>query len=364
MIQYGQIPTPAIRINLETVRNNILRAADYTKSHSLQLRPHTKTHKSLLMAQLQIESGASGLTVAKVGEAEVMAAVHDNFLIAYPAVDPHRCQHIANLAKANTIQVAVDSVVAVESLARAVQSNQCSLKLLVDIDVGHHRTGAQSAQQALQLAQTIDQTQGIELEGLFFFPGHLSIPPGEQDQPLQKIADYIEEILSLWDRNGFAANTISGGSTPTLYQSHLIPSLTEIRPGTYIYNDRNTFLKGWCEIADCAAHILCTVISNAVPEKVVIDAGSKTLTSDGCNDPTLGGYGYVCEYPDAKIVRLSEEHGEVDISECDAAPKIGERIHVIPNHICPCVNLQNTVYLQHEDGTLEEIPVDSRGMLS
>ena len=137
---------------------------------------------------------------------------------------------------------------------------------------------------------------------------------------------------------------VSGGSTPTAYQSHLIPQLTEIRPGTYIYNDMNTVRGGFCTLDDCAARIICTVVSNAVPNQIVLDAGTKTLTSDACIPARDSGHGFIVEYPQAKIVALSEEHGQVDVSRCDHQPDLGQRVTVIPNHICPCVNLQNDVW--------------------
>jgi D-serine deaminase-like pyridoxal phosphate-dependent protein len=156
------------------------------------------------------------------------------------------------------------------------------------------------------------------------------------------------------------ANIVSGGSTPTAYQSHFMPRMTEIRPGTYIYNDMNTVAGGFCSIDDCAA----SVVSNAVPGKVVVDGGAKTLAADRNIPNPDSGYGYVVQYPKAKVVRLSEEHGEIDISTCDSAPKLGERISIIPNHICPCVNLHDSFWLQTTNHELPEMNIDTRGKLS
>ena len=127
----------------------------------------------------------------------------------------------------------------------------------------------------------------------------------------------------------------------------------------------NCVRSGVCGLEDCAAAIVCTVISNAVPGKVILDAGSKTLTSDRLSpNPEEGGHGLILEYPEARIVRLSEEHGEVDVSMLSKAPRLGEHVHVIPNHICPCINLQNEVWIRQDDGTLERVQVDARGMLT
>ena len=352
-------------IDEATVRRNLKRMADYVAQHGLGLRPHTKTHKSVAMGRLQLEYGAIGLTVAKAGEAEVMAEAGDDVLVAYPALDPIRTGRIAELARRKTIRTAVDSTTAADAIASAAQAAGAIIGLLVDIDVGHHRTGLQSPQAALELAQHIDGLAGVRLDGLFCFPGHIMGPPDSQAAELTEVAAILDQTLSLWQAHGLQATIVSGGSTPTAFQSQLVAALTEIRPGTYIYNDGNCVAGGFCTLEDCAAQVVCTVISNAVPNKVVIDAGSKTLTSDLLfTDPHHAGYGHVVEYPQAKIVRLTEEHGEIDLTACQSRPDLGDRVSVIPNHICPCVNLQEHVYLRRTNGTLEPLPIDAQRRLN
>jgi D-serine deaminase-like pyridoxal phosphate-dependent protein len=357
------IPTPAVIVDAAVVRRNIDRLARYADSHKLGIRPHTKTHKSRHVAALQVAAGAIGLTAAKVGEAEVMADVHSDILLAYPAVDPARTRRLAALAKQATIRVAVDTPVAVERIAAAAREAGVKLGLLVDMDVGMGRTGVSGAAPALTLAQLIDRTDGVRLDGLFCYPGHIWNPKAEQNEPLQVVAALLEESLDLWRRHGLATGIVSGGSTPTAYRSHLIPQLTEIRPGTYVFNDMNTVRGGFCELDDCAARIVCTVISDAVPEQVVIDAGTKTLTSDACIPDRQSGHGLVVGYPGAKVTKLSEEHGQVDVSGCDRRPRVGDQVEVIPNHICPCVNLQSAIWWLAE-GSAVRMPVDARGLLS
>jgi D-serine deaminase-like pyridoxal phosphate-dependent protein len=356
--------TPALVIDESTVTRNLSRLASYAKQHRINIRPHTKTHKSLEMAHRQMAAGANGLTAAKVGEAEAMVRASDDILLAYPAVDASRCQRLATLAIDHTICVAVDSQFALQMLSAAANSAHTTIGILVDLDVGMHRTGVQSPKAALELAQAVAQTPSLRLDGLFYYPGHVWEPNGEQLKPLSTIAELLRETLSLWSHTGLSAPIVSGGSTPTAYQSHLISQTTEIRPGTYIYNDMNTVGGGYCALEDCAAKLICTVVSNAVPGKVVVDAGSKTLTSDRNITKPESGHGHVVEYPRAKITRLSEEHGELDIAACDCAPKIGERVHIIPNHICPCVNLQEAAWLRSADGSLSRINIDTRGRLS
>jgi len=356
--------TPALVIDESIVVRNLNRLAAYAKQHRIGIRPHTKTHKSIEMAKRQIEAGAVGLTAAKVGEAEAMVEASNDILLAYPAVDAARCERLALLARTSTIHVAVDSQAALDALSVAARQAGSRIGILVDLDVGMHRTGLQSPQAAHELAQAVARLSSLRLDGLFFYPGHVWEPAAEQGKPLGLIAARLEETLSLWSRSGLAAPIVSGGSTPTAYQSHLIPQGTEIRPGTYIYNDMNTVAAGFCTLDDCAARLVCTVVSNAVLGKVVIDAGTKTLTSDRNHTRPDSGHGHVVEYPQAKIIRLSEEHGELDITGCERAPSIGDRVHVIPNHICPCVNLQDAAWLRSADGLLRSIKIDTRGKLS
>jgi D-serine deaminase-like pyridoxal phosphate-dependent protein len=359
------VPTPALVIDVAKAFDNIDRLAAYGKQHNLGIRPHTKTHKSVLMAKRQMDAGAVGLTVAKVGEGEIMAAVNDDLLLAYPALDPQRTSRVAELAKRVTMRVAVDSRYAADHLAAAARAAGSTIGILVDLDVGMHRTGLQTPQLALELAQHVEKTNGLRLDGLFCYPGHVLDSVDKQTQTLAPVQAKLKETLDLWKAHGLAAGIVSAGSTPTAYQSHLVGVLTEIRPGTYIYNDRNYVAGGWCTLDQVAARLICTVVSDAVPDQVVLDAGSKTLTSDRLLvNPDTAGHGLLIDYPDAVIARISEEHGVTHFPKGANKPRLGERVNVVPNHICPCINLQNHVWLDHGQGELEKLPIDARGLLS
>ena len=355
------LPTPAMLIDGRAVRRNVERMAAYAKQHDLRLRPHTKTHKSTMLARMQLDHGAIGLTVAKAGEAEVMASVADDVLMAYPAVDPSRCAALAQLATAKTIRVAVDSTEAVEALARAARSAGSVIGILVDLDVGLHRTGVQSPQEALDLARHVGRTPGVRLDGLFFYPGHVGGPSGSQEQMLREVDARLKKTLDLWRGAGLEAAIVSGGSTPTAYQSHLLTRMTEFRPGTYVFQDMNGVRGGFATLDDCAARIVATVVSTAVPGQFVIDAGSKTLAMDRCGPAPDSGHGLVVEYPDAKIAKLTEEHGQVEASRSSKTPKVGERVTIVPNHICPCINLQDRFWWQDDGEHPRAVPVDARG---
>jgi D-serine deaminase-like pyridoxal phosphate-dependent protein len=355
--------TPAIIVDARTVLRNVARLAEYAEAHDLDIRPHTKTHKSRQIADLQMAAGAIGLTAAKVGEAQLMSEVADDILLAYPAIDPARTARLVQLAAHATLRVAVDSIEGARLVGEAANRHSATVGILVDLDVGLHRTGVQSPGATLKIAQYVDSTAGLRLDGLFCYPGHINAPPADQEPALTAVADQLAEALRLWYDHGLQARIVSGGSTPTAFQSHLVSDYTEIRPGTYVYNDMNTVRGGFCKLEDCAARVIATVVSTAVPGQVVMDAGSKTLTSDLCGPAPHSGHGHVVEYPDARIVKLSEEHAQIDIRDCQRAPQLGERLTVIPNHICPCVNLQDSVWWRDEDGALQELVVDARGLL-
>ena len=357
------LPTPAIWIDAPTVRRNVRRLADYAKQHNLKLRPHTKTHKSMLLGRLQLEHGAAGLTVAKVGEARVMAQVTDDLLLAYPAVDPSRSDAVAGLAREKTVRVAIDSTEAADALSASARRAGASLRILVDLDVGLHRTGVQTPHEALTLAQYVSSKSNLRLDGLFFYPGHIKGPSAEQERQLRQVDALLEETLDLWKRHGIEANTVSGGSTPTAYQSHLVTCMTEFRPGTYVFQDMNGVRGGYATLDDCAARVVATVVSTAVPDQFVIDAGSKTLTSDRCSPAPDSGFGHVVEYPQAKITKLTEEHGQVDATACERRPKVGDRVTVIPNHICPCINLHDAVWWRDDGEPPRQVRIDARGMV-
>ncbi len=363
--ELDQLPTPALVIRAPVVRTNLKRLADYAAQHGISVRPHTKTHKSLEMGRLQLQYGARGLSVAKAGEAVVMAEATGDILVAYPCLDPVRGQILAKLARTYDIKLAVDSGYAVENLAAAARAAGSTLGILVDMDVGMGRTGLQTPQLALELAQLVERTDGVRLAGLFIYPGHIKCKIDQQTEPLRAVNAKVEEALALWEKSGLRADIVSGGSTPTAYQSHVVRKLTETRPGTYIYNDMNIVKGGYCTLDDCAARFVCTVVSTAVPNQFVIDAGSKTLTSDRCGPDPDSGHGYVVEYPQAKIKALTEEHGQVDVSMCSERPKLGERVTVIPNHICPCVNLQDNLWIQDESqGSFRQLNISARGLLT
>lgn len=357
-----QIATPALVILAPVVRRNIERLAEYGKSTGLKIRPHTKTHKLRQLARMQLDAGAIGLTAAKVSEAEAISDPNEDVLIAYPPIGLARAERVAALARDRKVRAALDSVTAVEMISAAAVAANTTVGLLVDLDVGLKRTGVQTSAEALKLAQAIDRAPGVRLDGIMIYPGQVWEPPTQQSASLSVISALLNETLDLWRDSGLAAEIVSGGSTPTAFQSHHVPQLTEIRPGSYVFNDMNTVRGEFCGVDDCAARVVATVISTAIPGQVVLDAGSKSLARDAGPTPE-SGFGHVVEYPEATIPRLSEEHAQVNVTRCSKQPSIGERVTVIPNHICPCVNLQDAVWWVEDHEPPRMLEVTARGMV-
>jgi D-serine deaminase-like pyridoxal phosphate-dependent protein len=355
------LPTPFVAIDGPGVRRNIDRLAQYAKKVRIKIRPHTKTHKLRRIAQMQLAAGANGLTAAKATEAEAISEPGADVLVAYPPVGPVRARHLAELARTRTVRAALDSIIAVEMISAAAAAAKTTVGLLVDIDVGLGRTGVQSPLDSLKLAQAIERAPNVRLDGIMIYPGHIWEPPDQQRSALKAVSARLAEVLELWARHGLQATIVSGGSTPSAYQSHDIPQLTEIRPGTYVFNDMNTVRGGYCSLDDCAAHVITTVVSDAVPGQIVVDAGSKTLARDLNSVQPDSGHGHVLELPEARIDKLSEEHAQIDVGKCETKPAVGTRLALIPNHICTCINLHDAIWWMEPNEPPCFLKLDARG---
>ena len=345
-MNYQELPTPALTIDLDILERNLQRMADYCRRHGLGLRPHTKTHKAPEVGRMQMEHGAVGLSVAKVGEAEVMAAAGlDKILIAFPIWGDEKLRRIASLARERTLLLSLDNEATAEGLSRAASAAGATVGVLVEFDVGMRRCGVEPGPAALQLARKIEKMPGLKFRGLMAFPGNVWGAEADREKVAKQVAELVEQTLEPFRKAGMELEIVSGGSTPSASLTHKIPGITEIRPGTYAYNDLNTYYQGVCKLEDCAARVVATVISTAVPGRAMIDAGSKTLSSDGLGSGPRAGHGYVVEAPDAALIKLNEEHGHLDITKSTHPFHVGEVVTVIPNHVCTCVNMHDEVFL-------------------
>lgn len=354
-MQIHDLDTPALVIDLDVMERNLARMGDYARAHNLRLRPHTKTHKTPALGAMQLASGAMGLTVAKVSEAEVMLASGvEDLLIAYPLFGAEKVKRLIEVAKQARVTVSVDSVEVAKPIAAAAAAAGVTVGLLAEVDVGLHRVGAQP-DVYLKLLQGLAELKGTELRGMAFYPGHIK---NNDLAPVEALSGMVGRLLAEAAAAGFALPIVSGGSTPTMWNSHAVMGMNEIRPGTYIFNDRNTIISGACAPEDCAATIITTVVSTAVPGQYVIDGGSKTFSSDKA---AADGFGVILDTPYALFEKMNEEHGYV--TDAGHHRRVGDRVRVLPNHICVAVNLQERIHGVRGEQVVETWTVDGRGKL-
>jgi D-serine deaminase-like pyridoxal phosphate-dependent protein len=361
-MNYRELSTPALTIDLDVLERNLDRMASYCRAHRLGLRPHTKTHKTPEVARMQVERGAAGLTVAKVGEAEVMASAgFEDILVAYPIYGCEKLRKLVTVAKARRLLVSLDAEATAAELSRAASEQGATVGVLVEFDSGLRRCGLEPGPACVELAQKVAKMPGLKFRGLMTYYGNIWGTEEERREEAGRVAQEVERALRAFAEARMPVETVSGGSTPSAQLSHHIPGLTEIRPGTYVYNDLNTFYQGACGLEECAARVVTTVVSTAVAGRAMIDAGSKTLSSDLLGSGPKTGHGYVVEAPDARLFKLHEEHGHLDITGSSHRFHVGEVLTVIPNHVCACVNMHDEALLVRGEEILGSWRVAARG---
>jgi D-serine deaminase-like pyridoxal phosphate-dependent protein len=345
-----ELETPIPVIDLDRVEHNLAKMQAYCDGHGLRLRPHIKTHKMPAFARRQVELGACGITCQKLGEAEIMVdAGLDDILISYPLIGHAKALRLAALARRAKMSVAVDNPLALKTAVEAAAAAGSEIGVLVEFDSGNARTGVVSVDQAVDLARAVKGLDGLRFDGLMTYPSTAAT------------SVFVAEAIRRFADEGIAISTVSGGGTPNAWHAHDIAGLTEVRVGTYIYHDRATVAAGAAAPGECALLLHATVVSRPTEDRAVIDAGSKSLSSDRV-DPSAGpGYGLVLEYPDAVIERLNEEHGVIGLSHCRSKPVLGERIRILPNHVCVVSNLHDDVVLSRDDRVIDTWHVAARG---
>lgn len=379
MSSFHEIPTPAAVVDLDRLDANLRRLQDYADRHGLRLRPHIKTHKARWIAEEQVRLGAAGVTVATPIEAEEIGMAAPEALVAFPPFGPRGDALAGVIAAAGRsgdpgdrpgdgpgtrFLVGLDSVEAVRSLEEALGRAGVTepVGVLVEVDLGMRRVGVASAEEAAAVARACGD--GVTYRGIMFYPGHIRQPPVDQTRDLEALARDLGAMVQALGDEGLEPAIVSGGSTPTAFRSHEVPRQTEIRAGTYVFNDRTTAAIGACAWDDCAYTILATVISTAVPGQAVVDAGTKALSGDGIRAAGYGGYGQLLDRPEVTVVRKSEEHGVLDLSTTDWRPALGDRVRIVPNHVCVSVNLQPRAYGIRGLTVEREWPVGARGWIS
>ena len=311
------LDTPALYVDLDVLERNIQVMREKCKAWGVGLRPHTKTHKVPEIARMQLAAGAVGITVAKVGEAEVLPG--DDVLIAYP-LPAAKAPRLRELAAKRRVTVAVDSVESAKAMA--------GFRTLVEMDVGIGRCGVQSPEALVEVAKACTDFQGI-----FYWPNWLD------EKEFEAARAKVDAGIAALKKAGLEAKIVSGGSTPGARRTPLIPRTTEIRPGTYVFHDASQVENKVCGLDDCALKVLVTVVSTAVPKQCVIDGGSKTFSSDPTRGPNTFGL-----FPGRpfSMRKMNEEHGYVEVQ--GPAPKVGEKLWVVPSHVCSTVNMHDEMW--------------------
>ncbi len=341
------LDTPAILIDIPTMLRNVEHMQAYCDRHGINFRPHIKTHKSPEIARIQREAGAVGIACQKLGEVEVfLDAGFDDIQLPFNIVGPHKTARLAALSKRGRITVSADHSDVLDGLEAAAADAGVRIRVMPDLETEIERTGA-SPDGVVALARRIVASPHLEFAGLFLYPA------------LPVIRPRLQETLKRLGDAGIDVPAVSGGGTGASTTAHEVPELTEIRVGTYIFNDMNTVNGGWATLDDCAMSVLATVVSRPTADRAILDSGSKTLAADRVND----GHGHIREYPDARVYKLNEEHGFVDLSACERKPRIGEQVRIVPVHTCVVSNLHFQLHGVRDGVVEQEWPVAARGLV-
>jgi D-serine deaminase-like pyridoxal phosphate-dependent protein len=346
--------TPSIVVDLDIVERNIARVQGLMDKAGVANRPHIKTHKSPEIARMQVAAGAKGITCQKLGEAEIFAdAGFDDILITYNIFGEQKEARIAALLQRTPVKltIAADNPVTLEGLSKAGIAAGRPVGVVIECDTGRKRAGVESPKEVIQLAVQAAGMPGLEFRGLMFYP------PENGWETSQRFLDEVQQGLLV---HGLTCDIISTGGSPNIPHAGKLKGSTEHRPGTYIFNDLMQVKAGVASMEDCALNVYATVVSRGGADRGILDAGSKTLTSDKGG---LQGHGYILEHPEAEIARFAEEHGFLDLAACNNRPNIGDVVRIIPNHVCVVVNMFDRMIAVRGDEIIGEIPVAARGRL-
>lgn len=343
MTDIDELETPAVLVDWDVLERNIQAMAARAREAGVALRPHAKTHKVLEVGRMQLEAGAVGLTLAKTAEAEIFAAAgFEDLFLAYPVIGQEKGRRLLALSDQARLTVGVDSFEGASTLDRVFRASGRRLNVRLEIDCGLQRTGV-SPEHAVAAAMRIAELPGLCLTGVFTHAGQAYLAENAEAAAAVGRAEgeAVVSVARELARAGLSISEVSVGSTPTAKAGMGVAGVTECRPGTYVYNDASQVAIGSCRLEDCAMTVLATVVSVPARERAVLDAGSKTLSSDPLW-PRPGGYGRLAGRSSC-IARLNEEHGIVETAPGEAF-RVGERVSILPNHACIVSNLHTRVY--------------------
>ena len=352
-----RLDTPAMLVDLDVAEANIASMAAYAQRAGLLLRPHVKTHKSIAMARRQRNAGAIGFCVATVSEAEVFAGAGiADLTLAYPVVGARKLARLAQVCQAGPVTLVADSAAVVDGYAEVARRAGRTLKVLAEVDTGMRRAGALPLA-VPDLAGHVAKSAGLEFAGILTHAGHAHDAAGQLgiEQVARQEAAVMGDVRADLERAGHEVRVVSAGSSLTSRYLTAADGITEIRPGTYIYNDLRTLGCWSCTAEQIAVSMLATVVSTGDGgARVTVDAGSKTLTTTA--DPVYA-HGHLAGRPDATVTRLSEEHGVLTVT--GAPPAVGDLVRILPVHACVWSDLQPEVYGTRRGEIVERIRVDA-----
>lgn len=354
-----RVDTPAPIVLVDVMQRNIDRMQGFAVEHDLVLRPHVKTHKCVEVGRRQVEAGAVGITAGNLGEAEVFArAGFEDIFLAYPLwASGAKGDRIRRLAQTTRMRVGVDNLAAIEALAEAMGDDPDRIQVVVEIDCGARRSGA-PPEAAGDLAR-VARNRGLVPVGVYTYPGHGSSGPGSREPAAHDQHAALTAAVRSFGEVGITAEVVSAGSTPTVAFS-TSNVITEIRPGEYVFGDLNNTRLGACEEGQIALFVAATVVSDWVPDQVILDVGTKALGREGDAER---GYGGIAGKR-STLAKLNEYHGFAAIPSDEARPRVGTVIPVVPNHVCPVVNNFEELVVTDTEGTmLQRWPVTARGLL-
>jgi D-serine deaminase-like pyridoxal phosphate-dependent protein len=358
-----EIDTPALVVDEEILHRNIASMAAFARSVGVNLRPHIKTHKTVQIARLQVAAGAIGVTCAKVGEAEVMvneAGIQD-VLLAYPTIGEPKIRRLKPLLKKARIVVAVDSIQAATMLSAAfADEDNLRLEVMLEVNTGQNRSGVMVGDEAVETALTVARMANLELAGIMTHEGQVnSAGPDEIERLAIEAGLAMVQTAERIREHGIPLPTVSVGSTPAATFTPTVGGITEMRPGTYVFNDNSVFKNGRIGPEDCAARFVATVVSRAAEDRCVLDTGAKSLAMDPSRSHP--GHGYIVGHPEVVIAKLSEEHGVCVLPAGEEGFNVGDRVEIIPNHICPTVNLMDELLIARDGKIIDTWKVAARG---
>lgn len=351
------LDTPSMIVDLDLMEANIKKLMDTLLPTGLNIRPHLKTTKSAVLARKLNDAGAKGGCVAKLSEAEAIAAKgFTDLLITCEIIGPHKVKRLVELFRRHRdIRIVVDSEIGATAINDALENSDIDdpITVLIDVDVGLHRTGV-DPNKAVALAARISSLKHLHLIGVQGYEGHLQHLHDREDRKRQCLESMkiLTETAEALRKEGFDIQVVTTGGTGTAEFCASVPGITELQPGSFIFMDTD-YRNAVGTFYSNSLTLLSTVVSKQGELQVTIDAGLKSLTTDSglaeCKDPRY------------KHHNLGDEHGSLTWEEGTPALDVGDRVEMIPSHIDPTINLHD-FYYAYRNAIIEEIwTVDSRG---